>query len=213
MIVVPTTKSVCDEFISRKHYSHRPPIFTRGFALVEGDMIEGVVTFSPPSPQLSKHAFENRDFIFWELSRLVVQTPTKNAASFLIGNALKQLPSCALVSFADTLHDHCGIVYQATNWLYTGQTTSHDHLYLVNGETLHAMTLRDRGITNPKQWARENGIETIKPKPKHRYFTYVGNKREKRHMARRLKYPLHSYPKCDTVRYDDGAKIEIPWEA
>jgi hypothetical protein len=73
------------------------------------------------------------------------------------------------------------------------------------------MTLRDRGITNPTKWAKENKIEMVHPDPKHRYFQFVGSKSQKRHMLSRLKYPIvASYPKCEQTRYDDGEILEIP---
>jgi len=212
MKVQPIKKSVCDEFVSKKHYSRKPSIFWAGFALIENDQVEGVCVFGQPSPPLQKHAFENRKFRFYELSRLVVQTKTKNAASFLIANALKQLEPkpCAVVSFADSEQNHCGIVYQATNWIYTGATVSHDKLYLIDGVRTHPMTLRDRGITDPARWARENNIATVKPSPKHRYFFFVGSQKEKRSMLSSLKYPVEKqYPKLDQHRYDDGPQLSV----
>jgi len=183
-------------------------IFWEGFGLVENGLISGVVCFGQPSAPIQKHAFKNRDFRLYELTRLVVQSKTKNAASFLIGNSLKLLREkpCAVVSYADSLWGHCGIVYQATNWVYTGATTSHDKLYLVNGEKLHPMTLRDRyGITSPAEWARANNIETITPQPKYRYFFFVGNSSQRKKMRQLLSYPIiEAYPKKDKSMYNDG---------
>jgi hypothetical protein len=195
--------------VLEKHYSRRASIFWAGFGLIENGMVEGVVVYGQPSPPIQKHSFKDRDFRLYELARLVVQTKTKNAASYLVGNSLKMLDSpCAVVSYADMEQSHSGIVYQATNWLYTGSTVSHDHMYIVDGERVHPMTLRDRGITNPKEWARDNNIHTVKPFPKHRYFQVIGDKRQKRDMLRKLQYAvINKYPKCDQSRYDDGNKI------
>lgn len=211
--VIPLSKSKCDQFVTTKHYSRRASVFWEGFGLVEGGKIVGVVVYGQPSPPIQKHAFVDRDFRLYELSRLVIQTDAKNAASFLVGNSLQMLserPS-AVISYADSEQSHCGIVYQATNWYYTGSTVSHDHMYLVDGVRTHPMTLRDRGITNPKEWARDNGIQTVKPLPKHRYFFFVGSKRQRKSMLKRLRYPvLPEYPKCDQRRYDDGDTIDMP---
>lgn len=211
MRVVPVTKQVASLFVEQKHYSRRSPIYWAGFGLEEDGKIEGVVVYGQPSPPLQRHAFEGRDWRFYELSRLVIQTETKNAASFLVGNSLRMLPApCAVVSFADSEYGHCGIVYQSTNWLYTGATKSHDKLYIVDGKRTHPMTLRDRGITDPMRWARENGIEVIHPSPKHRYFQFVGSRSEKRRMEAALKYPvIREYPKGERVRYDDGPRVEV----
>lgn len=208
------TKGQAAQMVTAKHYSRKMPIFWHGFGLIRNEMIEGVVIYGQPSPAIQKHAFKDRHFPLMELSRLVIQCNDKNAASLLIGRSLKMLPSCAVVSYADSEYGHSGCVYQATNWLYTGQTLSHDHAYILDGKRIHPMTLRDAGITNPKKWAKENGIETIRPSPKHRYFTFVGRRKDKISMRAALNYEIIAeYPKLDQSRYDDGPKISIMLES
>ena len=209
--VVPLDKTQCAQFVLNKHYSRRESVFWAGFGLVVDGKVEGAVVYGQPSPPIQKHAFSNRDFRLYELARLVVQTDMKNAASILVGRSLRMLEApCAVVSYADTEQAHCGIVYQATNWLYTGSTVSHDHMYIVEGKRVHPMTLRDQGITNPKQWAKENGVQTVKPLPKHRYFYLCGSKRQRKAMLSQLAYPvITTYPKCDQRRYDDGPHIDM----
>lgn len=211
MKVVKLSKAECEEWVKTKHYSRRASIFWAGFGLEIDGMIEGVCVYGQPSPPIQKHAFKDRDFQLFELSWLVIQTTRKNAASFLVGNSLQMLAApCAVISYADTEQGHSGIVYQATNWVYTGCTKSHDKAYIVDGKRLHPMTLRDRGITNPTQWARENGIETVAPMEKHRYFQIVGDKRQRRSMLAKLQYPVvTTYPKSPRSRYDDGEQIEM----
>lgn len=211
MQVVSVSKSVAEEFVLTKHYSRRSSIFWAGFGLVEQGMITGVAVYGQPSPPIQKHAFKDRDFRLYELARVVVQSKTKNASSFLVANSLKLLEPkpCAVVSYADMEQNHCGIIYQATNWTYTGATKSHDKAYIVNGKRTHPMTLRDQGITDPTRWAKENGIQMVPPMEKHRYFTFVGDKRQRAVMRKKLTYPaLTTYPKCDQRRYDDGPQIE-----
>tara|TARA_R110002110_G_scaffold386681_1_gene598415 strand:- start:64 stop:720 length:657 start_codon:yes stop_codon:yes gene_type:complete len=212
MIVVRLNKGECEEWVTRKHYSRRASIFWAGFGLEINGMIEGVCVYGQPSPPIQKHAFRDRDFKLFELARLVVQTSKKNAASYLVGNSLRMLAApCAVISYADTEQGHSGIVYQATNWHYTGATRSHDKAYMVNGKRTHPMTLRDQGITDPTRWAKENGIAMVPPMDKHRYFQFVGDKRQRRTMAAKLKYPIVStYPKSPRSRYDDGDAIAMP---
>lgn len=215
MKVLPIDKATCDEFVARKHYSRRSSIFWCGFGLVEDGMIVGVAVYGQPSPPIQRHAFRDRDFRLYELSRVVVQSKTRNAASFLVGNSLQMLEPkpCAVISYADSEHGHCGIIYQATNWIYTGATRSHDKAYIVDGKRVHPMTLRDQGITDPTRWARENGIEMVPPCEKHRYFQFIGDKRQRKMMRERLAYPVISgYPKCDARRYDDGPLLHIEAE-
>jgi hypothetical protein len=210
--IIPISKSVADAFVTQKHYSRRASIFWAGFGLEEDGQITGVVVYGQPSPPIQKHAFVDRDFRLYELARVVVQSKTKNASSFLVANSLKLLEPkpCAVISYADMEQNHCGIIYQATNWLYTGSTKSHDKAYIVDGKRTHPMTLRDKGITDPTRWAKENGIEMVKPMEKHRYFQFVGDKRQCRIMRKKLSYPVvGAYPKCDQKRYDDGPDLCI----
>jgi hypothetical protein len=211
--VEPLSKAVCESFVPTKHYSRRASIFWRGFGLIENGRVEGVVVYGQPSPPIQKHAFSDRDFRLYELSRLVIQTTSKNSASFLVGNSLRMLEPqpCAVVSYADMEQGHCGYVYQATNWLFTGATKSHDKAYVVNGKRVHPMTLRDQGITNPTAWAKENGIAMVPPEPKNRYFYLVGNRKQKAAMRSKLNYPvIPEYPKCEPKRYDDGPYVYAP---
>ena len=212
--VVKLDKKTCAEFCSKKHYSRKIGIFWEGFGLVENGKIVGVAVYGQPSAALQKHAFDSRDFRFYELSRLVVQTRTKNACSFLIGNSLKMLEKpCAVVSYSDTSHGHSGIVYQSTNWAYTGATVSHDKLYEYQGTIYHPMTLRDMGITAPIAWAKEVGARVIKPKEKHRYFYFCGSRTQVRHMKDKLKYnQVLGYPKSDKTMYDDGPEVHIDYQ-
>lgn len=216
MKVVPVTKKICEMFVIKKHYSHRASIFWAGFGLEEDGFITGVCVFGQPSPPIQKHAFKERDFRLFELSRLVVQSKTKNASSFLVSGSLNLLEPkpCAVVSYADMEQGHCGIIYQATNWIYTGATKSHDKQYILDGKRTHPMTLRDMGITNPTEWARENKIEMVQPHEKHRYFYLVGNRREKKMMLKKMAYPIAAkYPKCDSARYDDGEDLSVQLSA
>jgi hypothetical protein len=211
MKVISITKQVAKYVIEAKHYRKTLGIFWYGFALIKDDKLVGVCVFGQPSAPIQKHAFANRDFPLMELTRLVVDDGVKNGASFLIANALKQLNKpCAVISYADSAQGHCGIVYQATNWVYTGAVTAHSNLYRIDGEILHSMTLRDRyGVTNSVAWAKQNDIEIIPPKPKHRYFYFVGSKREVASMKSKLKYKtLTSYPKSNKTVYDSGESCE-----
>lgn len=207
MEVKPISKKIAEPIVRQKHYSRRLGIFWEGFGLYEGDTLCGVVCYGQPSAPIQKHAFAGRDFRFYELTRLVVDRGIVNGASTLVGRSLQLLSNkpCAVISYADSSHGHAGIVYQATNWLYTGAVVAHDSLYVIDGVPTHPMTLRDRGITNPVEWAKNNGIEKIKPQPKHRYFFFVGDKRQRKVMRALLKYPpVAGYPKVDKQCYDDG---------
>lgn len=211
MRVVELPKSTCDIFVLNKHYSRRAPFFTKGFGLVIAGKIEGVCVYGQTSAPMAKYGFKDRDYPLMELVRLVIQTNRKNAASFLVGNSLQNLPKpCAVVSYADTEMGHAGIVYQSTNWIYTGLTGASGYNYIVDGVKTHPKTLFNRGFRNLKQWAEENGVDTVETSWKHRYFFFVGSKSDRKRMRASLKYPeVKPYPKLPKAEYDAGERIEM----
>lgn len=207
-------RAVAEPFIMQKHYLRRMPVFWEAYALVDpAGTVGGVVVYGQPSPPVQKHAFRDRGWRLYELSRLVVQTADENAASMLVGRSLRMLSSqpAAVVSYADSAQGHVGIIYQATNWLYTGAVKGHDNTYMVNGERLQAITVRDRfGVADPVRWAREHGVEMIPASVKHRYFQLVGNKTDRKRMRAALRYPvLPEYPKGDKTLYDAGPELDV----
>jgi hypothetical protein len=120
-------------FILAHHYSHQDgtdrkvPGIRHSWGLWQGERLAGVVTFSNPvSYTLCRGICGSayKDDVL-ELSRLVVATPVRNAASFLIGQSLRRLAketNAIVVSYADCNDHvgHVGYVYQAANFLYTG---------------------------------------------------------------------------------------------
>lgn len=196
-----------------KHYAKRKPMYQFAYGLIIKGKIEGVVVYGRPPVQIEKNVFlepVKSDYKVYELTRLVIQTKQKNAASFLVGNSLKMLPkNNIVVSFADSGMNHCGIVYQSTNWLYTGGNKAHDCEYIVDGKKMHPKTITERlGITSIAKWAKKNNIERIKPKIKYRYFFINADKRTKKDMIKKLRYSIiKDYPKCDKQMYDAGKNI------
>jgi len=205
MRVVRVTKNFCKSVVIERHYSKKIGVFWEGYALIEDGEVTGVCVYGQPAAMIQKHAFTNRDFRLYELTRLVVWSENKNARSFLIANSLKLLsvqPS-AVISYADSDRGHCGIVYQATNWIYTGSPTACGKNVIIDGKVYHPQTLVDMGIKNQHKWAKEKGYKLMKQKPKHRYFKLIGNKRERRDMLNLLNYDVViDYPKMEKSMYE-----------
>jgi hypothetical protein len=211
MKVLPIKSQEAEPWLLYKHYAKRMPIIKYAFGLYENNLLVGVVTFGPtPTPAVQTYMLGDgwADKIL-ELNRLCVESNNKNAASFLVARSLQLIPKpMAIVSYADGGQGHVGYIYQATNFIYTGAVTAHDAEYLINGKKTHARTITASGITNPKEWARQNNIEIIKPKPKHRYVYFCGNKKQKAEMMSLLTYPIvKEYPKGESKRYDAGGVV------
>ena len=194
------------EWLLHKHYAHRIPSISYAFGLYSDNVLVGICTFGiPASPSLVNGAFGGQYVdIFYELNRLVVnENLPRNALSFFVGGCLRMLPSpLIVVSYSDTSMHHHGYIYQATNFIYTGLSSAHSEYKLADIDNKHSRHLFDLygGINS----AKEQGIdmEVGQRARKHRYFYFIGNKRERKKMLKSLKYQVMPYPKGNNERYD-----------
>jgi hypothetical protein len=172
------------------HYARRMPSISFSYGLFQKDEMVGIVTYgSPASPYLCKGVcgVEYRQDVI-ELNRLVLVNNKKNEASYLISNSLKMLPKPKIVvSYADTAQKHCGVVYQATNFLFTGTSKPRTDMAGKDGK-------------HPRHHLGERSNRVYRS-AKHRYVSFVGNKRQRKEYARALKYKIQPYPKKG-VDYD-----------
>lgn len=115
-----------------------------------------------------------------ELVRIALKSH-KSPVSKMIPVAIrflkKQCPKLKLlVSFADTAQDHLGIIYQATNWIYTGVSLGGE-IYKVRktGRLVH-----DHNVTKTGGWGSKFGrpyknfklsdVDFVRRDKKHRYL-------------------------------------------
>jgi hypothetical protein len=199
-------------FIMWIHYAHRYPSISHYFGLLDSsDELIGVVTFgSPASPPLRAGMFSDKSIKILELNRLVLKYNRKNEASFLVGNALKMLPQCAVISFADTERGHIGTVYQACNFLYCGLSAVRTDWKVRGLEHLHGVTLADefRGFQGRSVLMREKYGADFYLKEryrKHRYVFFVGSKGFRKQCHNALNYKTEEYPRGSGERHVDAA--------
>lgn len=197
------TREQTKPFILNIHYAKRFPSISYAFGLFDDNELIGVITYgTPPSAGLRK-GIAGDDYIkdILELNRLVLKYNRKNEASFLVGNSIKLLPkNKIIVSFADTSQNHNGIVYQATNFIYTGLSAKRTDWSLKSKPHLHGQTIADefRGVKNRSKAMREKYGDDfyLKPRPrKHRYIYIFGDKRYKKKVIKLIKYKIEKYPK------------------
>ena len=174
------------------HYAKRMPSIYFAYGLFEYDNFVGLVSYgTPASPSLCKGIMgeEYKSHVL-ELNRLVLVNNKKNEASYLVSQSLKLLhkPRC-IVSYADTQQGHAGCIYQASNFLFTGTTKARTDMAGKDGK--HSRHhLGDR--TN-----------RVYRSAKHRYVTFIGNKKQKKKYFKLLNYPiLTTYPKINGVTND-----------
>jgi len=201
--VQPIKREDAIPWIKRKHYAKRVPgSIVHAYGLFSGNYIIGVCTFGmSPNMHLNKIGEYNQ----LELNRLIIDEQTdKNAASYFLGQIFKKLERpLGLVSYADTGVNHYGYIYQATNWIYTGSSVGQDLCIMSDGKMLHKRALDQQLRNNTRK--KEDIKEKIKSSIKHRYFYFLGSKKQKKEMLKALNYPILPYPKGESKRYDTSA--------
>tara|TARA_Y100000004_G_scaffold78340_1_gene88186 strand:+ start:324 stop:959 length:636 start_codon:yes stop_codon:yes gene_type:complete len=194
--ITPITYDETKPFILDIHYAKRMPSITYAYGLFENKNLVGIVSYgSPPSPALCKGIAgpENKNIVL-ELNRLVLKDNKKNQASILISASLKLLPKPRIiVSYADTEQDHIGVVYQATNFIYTGLSDKRKEWRIIGSNT-HSKTVCESYSLEERK-SQPNKFEVVERPRKHRYIYFIGNKTEKKDLRKKLKYPIQSYPK------------------
>lgn len=142
-------KELCKEWLLYKHYAKRIPSISYSFGLyckeIDFENLVGVMTFGmPPSSTLAESICgKNYKDIVLELNRLVVNDNLeKNALSYFVSSSIKKLPKPKIiVSFSDNNMYHNGYIYQATNFIYTGQTANESMYIDKEGKEFHFRNL------------------------------------------------------------------------
>ncbi len=201
--IEPIDYKTAMDVVVKNHYLHRkaPCSFAFGLFEKETDRVVGVVVYGrPASPPLCKGVCgpDEKDNVL-ELTRLWIEDSTpKNAESFLIGNTVRLVDKEIIVSFADTSAGHRGIVYQATNWFYTGLSARHVEWRIKGVEGKHCRHLFDQygGVKKAKEILGDQMERGERPR-KHRYIFFNADRRRKKELLKKLRYPIAEYPKGD----------------
>lgn len=188
------------DFLLPKHYSGRIPNIKIAFGWYYNNILKAVVTFGKPaSPFLCKGICgeEWKDHVY-ELNRLCRTDDWTEPLSYFIGKVLRFLKKndWIIVSYSDTSMYHNGYIYQATNFLYTGQTKKRTDIY--GGDGKHG-----------RHYIKENRDKVkyrVMRSAKNRYVYFCAhNKITKKKMLESLKYPILPYPKKENQNYVLGA--------
>jgi hypothetical protein len=185
------------KIIVEKHYLHRKAPCSIAFGLFLNDDCKGVVVYGTPSSATLRRGIAGDENInnVVELTRLwVCDSVPRNGESFLIGNTIKQCGKEIVVSYAEIEQGHLGIVYQATNWYYTGLSAKRTN-WVIEGVDKHCQTIADK--YNSKEIREIFGDKfSLQPRPrKHRYVFVNAKGKRKKELLQSLKYKIMPYPK------------------
>jgi hypothetical protein len=116
------------------HYSKCTPKFKQVWIGVwEDGRFIGIVAFGRSSTPYLGTAFDLETTECAELTRIALtrhQTPVSKIIAISVKMLKKQSPGMRLlVTLADPLQDHYGGVYQASNWIYIGLSSSNTQYY------------------------------------------------------------------------------------
>lgn len=209
----PSIKTVVKTVV-RKHYLHRKPPISWAFGAFLRRRFVGVLTIGkPPSWSLmcglvgaSKDEYKEPDCRardVFELNRLWMSDSRllpQNSESRFIGWVLREMrkirPSLILVSYADTRMGHTGVVYQATNWIYTGTSTPFKDINLPGFNDYRSVPkeLRGEKIGNKREWANDPTIPRVQRSIKHRYVWFANPADQSLLAWQVLPYPCHEEP-------------------
>jgi len=173
-------------FILNIHYAKRVPSINYAYGLFLKQELVGIVSYGiPASASLCEGvAGKNNKHHVIELNRLVLKHNKKNEASILIGASFKLLPKPKIiVSYADTKEKHLGVVYQATNFMFTGTTKERTDMAGADGKhSRHHLG---------------DATKRVHRSAKHRYVYVIGNKRDKKSLTKQINYKAQEYPKIN----------------
>jgi hypothetical protein len=220
-LVKSISTNQCKEWLLKKHYLKRMTSFTYSFGLYKNNVLVGIMTFGNAVPLNMKKSLFGEKYmnLVYELNRLCTNDDLdKNANSFFISESFKLLPKpMIIVSYADKSVGHNGYIYQATNFIFTGESHTQLDWKLKGKEHIHSRTLMDEFAFT------ENRVEKLKEKygdqlyqikrePKYRYVCILAHKRLKREIMNNKLFEAKSYPKGDNKRYNADYKPLIQTE-
>ena len=130
------------------HYSKSHPLKTIGYNVFNAnDEWCGVVLFGLGAMHHIGDSYNLPMGGVVELVRVALNGK-QEATSQAVAMSLKQLKKDApvvrlVVSYADIDQSHLGTIYQATNWIYTGETAAGTPSFIIHGKKTHKRSIYD----------------------------------------------------------------------
>lgn len=204
VVTRPVSHETAANMVVEFHYAHRVPSIQVAYGMYVDNVLAGVVTYGVPANRNSDDICgeAHRGHVL-ELNRLFVhEWAGKNSESYIIGQSWRWMEQATpewyiVISYADSAHDHIGKIYQATNWVYTGESVMSTEGWLINGRVYHPRTLS--GILGScaadvilKAYPH---ARPVKGEVKYRYVYFLGPRDRAKKLKASLKYPALPYPK------------------
>ena len=179
--VAPVPIRVAKAILERSHYLHSLPGATKlAFGVFAADRLLGVITLGsgPTNAYRLVEGAKADDCIALTRLWLSDELPA-NSESRVIGIVLRSLArhTCLkfVVTYADPMAGHLGIIYQASNWIYVGTSQATPLYDMGDGIARHSRSLSNALGTRSVRHFLDRGvpIQRIPQAPKHRYIYFL----------------------------------------
>ena len=201
IIVRPIPPIAAKRMIVRNHYLHSFPGCTKlCFGAFVGDRLLGAITMGvgPANAYRLVEAASINDCL--TLTRLwLSESLLSNSESRVISICLRYFRKYTtikfIITYADPVQGHVGVVYQASNWLYTGLSEATPKYDIGDGVSRHSRSLAQTFGSHSLKYLTGHGlnIKVLPQIPKHRYIYFLDQ-----NFRDRLKIPALPYPKKET---------------
>lgn len=188
------------------HYSRSLPCSkTARLGVWEDNKFIGVVVFAWGANRHLAGEYKVTMTECAELCRVALathSTPVSRILSIVIKMLRREMPGIRLiVSYADLNHGHFGKIYQASNWVFVGDTGNEAGIVL-NGKLTHRRTINSKYGTSDIEWLHEHidfFARRVEGKPKFKYLLPLDDE-----IRERVRILARAYPQmCATSETSD----------
>jgi hypothetical protein len=198
MVIKPVPFVAAKRLIERNHYLHTFPGGTKlTFGIFVGQQLLGAISLGAGPANAYSLVYQAKPEDCLVLTRLWLSDELpRNSESKVIAVILRSLKQNTavkfLVSYADPSQGHVGIIYQATNWLYTGKSEAMPLYDLGDGKARQSRSLAHGFGTHSVRHLVSSGIKVklIPQSSKYRYIYFLDHSWRTRLKPKVLPYPM-----------------------
>ena len=192
--VLSITSQDAWEFLKPRHYAGRKPQISKAFGWFINNQLVAVCTFGKPASNTLCDGICGKQYshCVYELNRLCRIDELNEPLSMFVSACLRRLRSYnwIVVSYSDTGMHHNGYIYQACNFLYTGQTKQRTDKYTEGNK-------HSRHYSNEEQ----GNLRKVRTAKNRYVFLATHSKALKKKWMSCLNYPILPYPKEENQNY------------
>ena len=197
----PASRKAIEYACTHFHYANRVPAVQYAYNIYndDGEWCGVVIFGSGATGNMAKGVgFDVGEVC--ELERMALNGK-QPCTSQVVAESLKRLHADApqikcVVSYADQNQGHFGTIYQATNWIYLGDTSKTSNAkpdaYIIRGKSYHPRSVGAKGWKQSIKWLRENidpNAVEVWGMPKFKYVFVFDKRLRRKMMAKAKPYP------------------------